>query len=404
MTRTRVLIAGGGVAALETALALRDLAEERVELTVLAPEDELVYRPLAVAEPFGLGDVLHFKLSSIAADAGADLVRGTLVAVDAGSRIARTQQGDEHEFDTLVVACGARRHAPFERALTFSSAGGTQKFRNLLHQLELGRVGSVAFALPGGCGWPLPLYELALLTASHLAEREVSGLELVLVTPERSPLELFGADASEGVRDLLVEAGIGLLAGSYPAGFSGRYLRLSPAGRVVAERVVTLARVAGPGIEGLPTGIHGFIPVDEFGRVPGLRSIYAAGDATTVPIKQGGLAAQLADVVAAAIAVEAGASVEARPFAPVLRGLLLTGGRPRFMRAELAELPPRVATVAEHALWWPPSKIVGRYLAPYLARVATTELAPAPPEGSRPIEVEIDLGGADQEEAGSAPH
>ena len=51
----RVLIAGGGVAGLEALLALRDLAGDRVELTLLSPETEFVYRPMAVAEPFGRG-------------------------------------------------------------------------------------------------------------------------------------------------------------------------------------------------------------------------------------------------------------------------------------------------------------------------------------------------------------
>ena len=47
----RVVIAGGGVAALEAALALRALAEDRVSVELLAPETQFWYRPLAVTEP-----------------------------------------------------------------------------------------------------------------------------------------------------------------------------------------------------------------------------------------------------------------------------------------------------------------------------------------------------------------
>ena len=53
--RFSVLIAGGGVAGLEALLALRDLAGDRVDLRLLAPEAEFVYRPMAVGEPFGRG-------------------------------------------------------------------------------------------------------------------------------------------------------------------------------------------------------------------------------------------------------------------------------------------------------------------------------------------------------------
>ena len=66
----------------------------------------------------------------------------------------------------------------------------------LLDDLEGGWVKSVAFVVPGGCGWPLPLYELALLTSSYLAGERVDGVELMLVTPEAAALELFGPDAA----------------------------------------------------------------------------------------------------------------------------------------------------------------------------------------------------------------
>jgi len=65
-----VLIAGGGVAALEAALALRALAEDRVQVELLAPEPQYWYRPLAVAEPYALGEVLHFELSSLTRETG----------------------------------------------------------------------------------------------------------------------------------------------------------------------------------------------------------------------------------------------------------------------------------------------------------------------------------------------
>ena len=72
----RVLIAGGGVAALEAALALQALAEERVSVELLAPEPHFWYRPLSVAEPFGLGEAQRFELSELAPKAGAILLFG----------------------------------------------------------------------------------------------------------------------------------------------------------------------------------------------------------------------------------------------------------------------------------------------------------------------------------------
>jgi hypothetical protein len=63
-----VLIVGGGVAALEAMMALRDLAGDRVHVTLVAPDADFVHRPWAVAEPFALGEARSFPLREIAAD------------------------------------------------------------------------------------------------------------------------------------------------------------------------------------------------------------------------------------------------------------------------------------------------------------------------------------------------
>jgi sulfide:quinone oxidoreductase len=118
-------------------------------------------------------------------------------------------------------------------------------------------------------------------------------------------------------------------------------------------------------MHGLPVGRDGFIPTDAHGRVSGVTDVFAAGDATAFPIKQGGLAAQQADAVAESIAAAAGADVAPRPFRPVLRGLLTAGGTARYMRALVAGDD---CAVSGQPLWWPPNRLCGRYLAPYLSR------------------------------------
>jgi len=96
--------------------------------------------------------------------------------------------------------------------------------------------------------------------------------------------------------------------------------------------------------------------------VPG---VFAAGDITAFPIKQGGLACQQADAAAMQIAADAGADVQPEPFKPVLRGMLLTERWARFLRRDAAGHGEQT-DVAGRALWWPPTKIAGRELAGYL--------------------------------------
>ena len=91
--RLEVLIAGGGVAGLEAAFALHDLAGDRASVTLLAPVDEFVYRPMAVGEPFTSGRAAHYPLADLVAQAGAQLIRDSLAEVDTERRIVRTRSG-----------------------------------------------------------------------------------------------------------------------------------------------------------------------------------------------------------------------------------------------------------------------------------------------------------------------
>jgi sulfide:quinone oxidoreductase len=394
VTATRVVIAGGGVAALEAALALRALADEHVAVELVGPEPHFWYRPLSVAEPFELGQTNHYELAALAAAAGATFTLGTLQGVDAVRREAKTSVG-EIPYDVLLVAVGAVPMQAVPGALTFRGPADTERIRTLLDEIAVGAVRRVAFAVPWGAVWSLPIYELALMTAVHLGAHQIEGVELMLVTPEEEPLQLFGPAGSDAVAKLLDERGITLVAGSHPAEFANGRLRLVPEGQIEVDRVVALPRLRGIRIDGLPQTLSGFIPIDAHGRVRGVDDVYAAGDITNFPVKQGGIATQLADAAAETIAQAAGADLRPEPFRPVLRGLLLTGGQPRYLRHELNGVG-QADTASPDPLWWPPAKIVGRHLAPFLAEFAGSA---SPPErvAASPGSVRIDVALAAEE-------
>ena len=395
-TSTRVLIAGGGVAALEATLALQALASDRVRVQVVAPEESFAYRPLAVAEPFGAGHVQRFPLAALVEAAGASLSPGLVTSVDPDRRLVRTRQGAELPYDALLLALGARPQQALPGALTFRGPEDGRALASLLDQALARKVRSLVFALPGGVSWPLPLYELAFLTQAWLEKRGVADVEVSIVTPEEAPLAVFGAEASEAVAGMLDTRGIAYRLGITPTRVDGRILRLAPDDRMAAGAVVALPRLVGPRLAGIVSDAGGFVPTDEHGRVGSEVDVYAAGDLTQYPLKQGGIAAQQADAAAAAIAAQAGAAVDPAPFRPVLRGLLLTGDRPSFLRTEVAKAG---SLVAFEPLWWPPAKIVGHHLAPFLAdHLGLSVDAPSRPVGSA-IRVEREL----DADAGYAP-
>ena len=382
----RLLIAGGGVAALEATLALRALAVG-VEVELLAPEDEFTYRPLAVAGALRQGETIRFPLGQLADEAGATLSKGTLSELVPDRRLARTTEGHEIEYDGCLLALGAVSRPAVPGAFTFTGPGDEAGLARIIDEASTGAVRRVVFALPSGAGWALPAYELALLAAMRLSDDGVAT-EIELVTPEDAPLALFGSQASEAIAELLALRGINVRLGTVPLEFDGSSLRVAPGDPVEADRVVALPRLEGPRIDGVPAGRDGFVRVDPHGRVPALDSVWAAGDMTAFPLKQGGLAAQQADAAAESIAADAGVDIVPQPFRPVLRGLLLTGLAPRYLRRGQRNGDSRVDT---EPLWWPPAKIVGRYLSSFLAsHVGGLAEPPAPGVA---VEVELDREG-----------
>jgi sulfide:quinone oxidoreductase len=374
--RPLVLIAGGGVAALEAVLALEALAGARVRMELLTPADEFVFRPLLVGEPFDRTEARHVALRELLAGRPVRHVQDGLAAVDAAARCVRTTSGADRGYDALLVASGARTAEAVPGALTFGGPTAVSEYRKLLADLDWARVKRVVFTLARGAGWSIPLYELALLTAAHLSDRGMSRHRLEIVTPEPTPLAAFGAQASRHVADLLERSDIAVRTGVAPRAATDGALLLADGGSVPADRVVALPRSVGPRIPGLPADAEGFVPVDEHGRVAGLEHVYAAGDVTAWPDKQGGLASQQADAAAETIAAWAGAPVQPAPFRPVLRGLLLTDDRPVFLRGQDVGSPEETSTATTSPLWWPSGKIAGRYLTAYLQ--ARGGIAPPP--------------------------
>lgn len=210
-----VVIAGGGFAAVETLLALWALGSKHVSVTLVAPESRLFYRPAATAEAFEDRPARSYDLHAIAADVGAAFRKARLVSVGSQKRYVRLSYGVRLTYDALVLATGGRATANVPGALMFRDQRDVPAFRHVLREMDRGGIRRIAFALPGGVSWPLPLYELALLTATRAAERRLAT-EVMLVTPEPAPLAVFGAEPSRLVDKVLAEQRVSFVGGTVP--------------------------------------------------------------------------------------------------------------------------------------------------------------------------------------------
>jgi sulfide:quinone oxidoreductase len=246
----------------------------------------------------------------------------------------------------------------------------------------------IAFVVPPGVTWPLPIYEVALMARRRAETLGLVQLEHLVVTPESAPLIMFGSAASGEVQALLRARRIAIETSTHAHDAGDGPLTLTPGDRrLEAGDIVALPLIEGPGIAGLPCDVHGFIPIDDHARVPGTEDVYAAGDGTTFPIKQGGIATQQADAAAEHIASRVGAPVDPQPFRPVLRGKLLTGEESLHLEHDLRGGAGEGSAALDY-LWWPPHKISGRYLPAWLGGT-TPQIDPEPPR--RPIDVEVSL-------------
>lgn len=375
----KILIVGGGVGSLEAALALRNLAGDKAQVEVCAGRGDFVYRPFAVGEPYGASRVLRYDLERLLGQVGAEFRLENVGWVDTALRCAHTHDGTEIPYDYLIVACGARLLWSVPGATTFWGVADEGETQEVVGRLREGRLRHLVFTMPGGHGWALPAYELALLAASELERAGITGTKLTIVTPEDGPLQIFGRRASEQVGALLAEHGIEVVTGTHPVKYEHGALAIVPGEEVEADAVVSLPRIEGRRIEGLPYDASGFIPIDDHARIVGVADAFAVGDVTNFPVKQGGIATQQADAAAEAIAAELGCDVEANPLDPVLRGVLWTGAKPRYLFGWLGGGHGETSIASERPPW-PidnPSKLIGRFLTPYLAGLSSAPASAA---------------------------
>src|SRR5215208_6428523 len=281
MSGFRVLVCGGGIAGVEGLLRLRRLTGDALELTLLAPADELRYRPMAVQEPFSRPGPRRYPLRKIARRVGAEWVQSGLEWVDPDGQQAHTTDGQAIPYDALLLAVGARTEVPYEHVTVFDDAHADATYRGIVQDVEEGYTRSVALLLPDGPAWPLPIYELALMTAERAESMGMEGIGVHIVTAEPEPLAAFGRGASEAVAELLDTARVRVHLGSRAEVPASRKLVVQPEGKELEpQRIVAMPRIRGPRIRAVPSDHDGFIPVDELCRVRGLEPrVFAAGDA-----------------------------------------------------------------------------------------------------------------------------
>lgn len=377
----RIVICGGGIAGLECLLALRAMAGDDLQITLVTDRVHTIDRQRAVAEAFGLGRAPRRDVAALATDQHADLHLSRLAIVRDGS--VELSNGMVLPYDALVVATGARVLPTMPGFTRFRGLEDVPAIRTIREQLLAGEVQSVAFALPSKTAWALPLYELALAIGAEATVAGLTDAQLTIVTPEDTPLAPFGPAAADALSPLLAARGIELRTAVQPVRLRDERLLLSDGQILPAQRVVALGEARGCPPVGLASNRGGFVAVDAQGGVLGREDVFAAGDVAAHALKQGGLAAQQADAVAEAIAARIGVTIDPQPYRPILRGLLLSGDASLYLRAvpDPSDAANGSLTSSSTASFAEPlcrahTKVVSKYLGPYWAAKSSATASP----------------------------
>ena len=185
--RIQVLIAGGGVAGIEALLALRDLAGDRVEVTLVAPSPDFIYKPLTVEAPFSSEPPIQLDLPALVEESGGTFVQKGVRRLDPDAETVELDDGSSLGFDAAIVCIGAKPRVAFGHAETLRTSGEPIDIDGLLRTAAEHESGRIAFVVPPTGSWPLPVYELALMAERRARELSVE-VGITIRTPEPEPL------------------------------------------------------------------------------------------------------------------------------------------------------------------------------------------------------------------------
>lgn len=328
--RDHIVIAGGGLAAVRTAQALRDLRHSGA-ITLICAEDQLPYDRPPLSKAYLTGKIGDEQIRLLPAQAYAELgievlLGACVVGLDRPTQSVRIADGRALTYDRLVVATGARpvRLPVFEgrenvHVLRDSSDAG--RLRDVLAPgLRLGIVGA------GFIG-------LEIAAAAHEL-----GAEVTLIEVAPAPLApILGTELGGCIQRWHERKGLRFLCGAAVRAVHGSH-RVDSIELETGAAIDVDAVVVGVGqvpnvewLEGAGLPLHRGLVCDAHGRTPDPR-VFGAGDAVCTkvgasyhPTRQWTAVTEQASRVAAALCdrVEEGPVVEDNYFWSDQHGLRL---------------------------------------------------------------------------------
>ena len=273
----RIVVVGGGIAGVETALTLAiGLPDDHVTLVGQWPSFRLL--PDLVYVPFDVSPRrIDVPLAALLPH-GVSSYQATVERVDVDSRTLHTSAGDL-DYDVLVVAPGAEPREQTHHSLrTLDDAIRIrQELARIIREARAGDRRTITLRAESEDAWTAPACEFALLLGAWLRSLRLDDrVETLFVTSDRNAFEWFGPVGETIVEGAMRRARV-QVASDVPV---GRFDALD--GDLVIEfgalEPRTIDGVPGPG----PSGWYE--PSAGFRLAP---DVFCIGDAVNLPYKAG---------------------------------------------------------------------------------------------------------------------
>jgi NADH dehydrogenase FAD-containing subunit len=351
------VVLGSGFGGLETAFALRLLAGDRPEITLVSDQDHFLFKPNSIYVPFGLDPArLHVGLDRAFERRRIRFHRAAARAIDVDARAV--EAGDDRiPYDFLVVATGSgMRAGEVEGLAEYAVPTWTpddmmhlrRRFEAVASEAAAGRRQRVLFLVPPNNKCAGPLYEIVLMFETWLRRRQArAATEIVWSTFEETYIQAFGPRLHEVVEAEFRGRGIEGHHGWVVDRVEATEVEYANGRRLGYDLLVAFPPyIAATAFDGLPADDRGFLATDLGSRrLAGHPEVFVVGDAGDFPVKQAFLAFLQADAAASHLAAEITGHAPAHDFDPVSMCVM-----EQFDKATFAQVPLRLTDDPAHPI------------------------------------------------------
>ena len=291
-----VLVLGAGQGGIVTARELsRHSGNEEdinlVKILVFEKEETSVYSPSLPWMMVGKSKKEEITERTDKLDAsGLEVIRGEIEDVDP-KNLTITVKGKQYRGDHMVVSLGVEQADIYnltKYGFNFFTLKGVQDFHSELKKFDGGEIAILVSSLPFKS--PAAPYEAAMLIEDFVRKNNLeNNTSVSLYTPEASPMEFAGPEASQELRELLEKKGIKYFPNHDLKAVSGNELEFNNGETYSYDLLAYTPKHQLPDLikKSELEGKSGWIDVNNKTLETKFKNVYAIGDVTKVTTETG---------------------------------------------------------------------------------------------------------------------